>query len=301
MSRSKSTKAVPRIISVAVVIIFAVIFALSGFNGDKTATKPAAVQNGEEGRLSVHYLDVGQGDSEFVQLPNGECMLIDAGDMNYGGEITEQIKSLGYDKIDYLIATHPHADHIGGMSEVIECFEIGEIYMPRAIANTATFEELLNTISDKGLSISTARSETVIEESGGLTMEFLAPCFADYDDLNNYSAVLKITYNDSSFIFTGDAENASENEMLENSYSKLNADVLKVGHHGSKYSTTEEFLDAVSPEYAVISCGKDNSYGHPHSETVKRLTDAGVKLYRTDRLGEVTISTNGDGSYDVDY
>ncbi|MGN0534093.1 MAG: ComEC/Rec2 family competence protein [Eubacterium sp.] len=301
MSRSKSTKAVPRIISVAVVIIFAVIFAVSGFNGDKTATKPAAAQNGGEGWLSVHYLDVGQGDSEFVQLPNGECMLIDAGDMNYGGEITEQIKSLGYDKIDYLIATHPHADHIGGMSEVIESFEIGEIYMPRAIANTATFEELLNTISDKGLSISTARSETVIEESGGLTMEFLSPCSAEYDDLNNYSAVLKITYNDSSFIFTGDAEDASENEMLENSYSKLNADVLKVGHHGSKYSTTEDFLDAVSPEYAVISCGKDNSYGHPHSETVKRLTDAGVKLYRTDRLGAVTISTSGDGSYDVDY
>lgn len=301
MSRSKSTKAVPRIISVAIVLIFAVIFAVSGFNWEKTETKPAAVQNGGEGRLSVHYLDVGQGDSEFVQLPNGECMLIDAGDMNYGGEITEQIKSLGYDKIDYLIATHPHADHIGGMSEVIENFEIGEIYMPRAITNTATFEELLNTISDKGLSISTARSETVIEESGGLTMEFLAPCSAEYDDLNNYSAVLKITYNDSSFIFTGDAEDVSENEMLENSYSKLNSDVLKVGHHGSKYSTTEDFLNAVSPEYAVISCGKDNSYGHPHSETVKRLTDAGVKLYRTDRLGAVTISTNGDGSYDVDY
>lgn len=301
MSRSKSTKAVPRIVSVAVVIIFAVIFAVSGFNGEKTETKSAAVQNGGEGRLSVHYLDVGQGDSEFVQLPNGECMLIDAGDMNYGGEITEQIKSLGYDKIDYLIATHPHADHIGGMSEVIENFEIGEIYMPRATTNTATFEELLNTISDKGLSISTARSETVIEEGGGLTMEFLAPCSAEYDDLNNYSAVLKITYNDSSFIFTGDAEDVSENEMLENSYSKLNADVLKVGHHGSKYSTTEDFLNAVSPEYAVISCGKDNSYGHPHSETVKRLTDAGVKLYRTDRLGAVTISTNGDGSYDVDY
>ena len=301
MSRSKSTKAVPRIISVAIVLIFAVIFAVSGFNGEKTETKPAAVQNGGEGRLSVHYLDVGQGDSEFVQLPNGECMLIDAGDMNYGGEITEQIKSLGYDKIDYLIATHPHADHIGGMSEVIENFEIGEIYMPRATTNTATFEELLNTISDKGLSISTARSETVIEESGGLTMEFLAPCSAEYDDLNNYSAVLKITFNDSSFIFTGDAEDVSENEMLENSYSKLNSDVLKVGHHGSKYSTTEDFLNAVSPEYAVISCGKDNSYGHPHNETVKRLTDAGVKLYRTDRLGAVTISTNGDGSYDVDY
>lgn len=301
MSRSKSTKAVPRIVSVAVVIIFAVIFAVSGFNGEKTETKSAAVQNGGEGRLSVHYLDVGQGDSEFVQLPNGECMLIDAGDMNYGGEITEQIKSLGYDKIDYLIATHPHADHIGGMSEIIENFEIGEIYMPRATTNTATFEELLNTISDKGLSISTARSETVIEESGGLTMEFLAPCSAEYDDLNNYSAVLKITYNDSSFIFMGDAEDVSENEMLENSYSKLNADVLKVGHHGSKYSTTEDFINAVSPEYAVISCGKDNSYGHPHNETVKRLTDAGVKLYRTDRLGAVTISTNGDGSYDVDY
>ena len=301
MSRSKSTKAVPRIISVAIVLIFAVIFAVSGFNGEKTETKPAAVQNSGEGRLSVHYLDVGQGDSEFVQLPNGECMLIDAGDMNYGGEITEQIKSLGYDKIDYLIATHPHADHIGGMSEVIENFEIGEIYMPRAITNTATFEELLNTISDKGLSISTARSETVIEESGGLTMEFLAPCSAEYDDLNNYSAVLKITYNDSSFIFMGDAEDVSENEMLENSYSKLNSDVLKVGHHGSKYSTTEDFLNAVSPEYAVISCGKDNSYGHAHNETVKRLTDAGVKLYRTDRLGAVTISTNGDGSYDVDY
>ena len=123
----------------------------------------------------------------------------------------------------------------------------------------------------------------------------MAPVGSDYDELNNYSAVLKLTYNDVSFLFTGDAEDISENEMLENSYSDLDADVLKVGHHGSRYSTSDDFLNAVSPQYAVIECGEDNKYGHPHSETIAKLESNGTEIYRTDLNGNITFVTDGIG------
>ncbi|MCM1284601.1 MAG: MBL fold metallo-hydrolase [Acetobacter sp.] len=300
MSRKKkNVKGVPALSSLLVIIIVAIIYFISGGAGDFKADKVENTHTSSEG-IIVHYLDVGQGDSEFIEFPTGKCMLIDASISEYGSDIEDYIENLGYDRIDYLVATHPHADHIGGMEEIVESFDIGEIYMPRAVTTTKTYLDLLETVSEKNLTISTAKAGKVITDDN-INIEFLAPVNDGYEDLNNFSAVLKITYNKSSFLFTGDAEELSEDEMLASSYSKLNSDVLKVGHHGSRYSSSTEFLQAVSPVYSVISCGKNNSYGHPHKEAISRLNAVNSEIYRTDELGTITIFTAGDGDYEVDY
>ena len=243
--------------------------------------------------LTVNFLDVGQGDSEFIQLPNGKCMLIDAGISENSGRIVAKIKELGYEKIDYLIATHPHADHIGGMKKIVENFDIGEIYMPRASTNTKTFENLLQAISDKGLSINTAKAGKVILNGNDLKIEFLAPVSDSYGNLNDYSAVVRLQYGKNVFLFTGDAEALSEGEIL-NSYSKgtLKADVLKVGHHGSNTASTADFINAVMPEYAVIEVGNGNTYNHPHAEAINNLNAVGAEILRTDINGNIKISSD---------
>ena len=240
--------------------------------------------------LTVNFLDVGQGDSEFIQLPDGKCMLIDAGVSDSAAKIAAKISGLGYEKIDYLIATHPHADHIGGMKKIVENFEIGEIYMPRASTDTRTFENLLQAIADKGLSINTAKAGKVLYESNDLKIEFLAPISNGYDDLNNYSAVIRIQHGNNVFLFTGDAEKLAEGEILS-AYPKssLKADVLKVGHHGSSTSSSADFINAVRPKYAVIEVGVENSYNHPHAEAIGNLNAVGAEILRTDLNGNITI------------
>lgn len=303
MSRKKkNVKGASALGSLLVILFVAIVYFISGFGGnanDNKTDKAVNVHTSSEGVI-VHYLDIGQGDSEFIEFPTGKCMLIDAATAEYGNDIENYIENLGYERIDYLVATHPHADHIGGMEEIVESFDIGEIYMPRAVTTTKTYSDLLETISEKNLSIHTAKAGKTIADDE-IKISFLAPVSEEYDDLNNYSAVLKITYNHSSFLFMGDAEELSEKEILASSYSELNADVLKAGHHGSKYSSSTDFLQAVSPDYAVISCGENNSYGHPHKEALDRLNAVHAEVFRTDELGTITIFTAGDGNYEVDY
>lgn len=296
MSKRKNKKQVPVALVILIVVIAAVVSVL---NSQKEDGKPVNKVSTNGDSIVVHYLDVGQGDSEFIELPDGKCMLIDSGTSEYSQVIIDKIESYGYSTIDYVVATHPHADHIGGMSKVVDAFDVGEIYMPRASTTTKTFENLLTTISDKGLSINTAKAGVEVYSDSSLEMEFLAPLGSEYKDLNNYSAVLKITYGSNSFLFMGDAEDLVEEELLKKDYSLLDADVLKVGHHGSSSSSTADFLTAVNPQYAVISCGVDNSYGHPHRETVKSLTDMGIEYYRTDEHGTVTIACDGNGVFDI--
>lgn len=285
------------IVIFAVVLSLVMVKVLNGDVADNPADSKVAVN---DGKLDVHFLDVGQGDSEFIELPNGQCMLIDASESGYGERIVETIEGYGYSEIDYIVATHPHADHIGGMSDIIESFEIGEIYMPKAVSTSKTYERLLTAVSDKGLEINTAKADKTIYSDSEMQIDILAPVSESYGETNNYSAVVKITYGSDSFLFTGDAEELAENEMLDYCYDKLGADVLKVGHHGSSSSTGDEFLNAVNPKYAVISCGAGNSYGHPHSETVSKLKNMGIEYYRTDINGTVTISCDGNGAFDTE-
>ena len=243
------------------------------------------------GTLSVHYLDVGQGDSIFIELPNQKCMLIDAGENMYGKSITEYINNLGYQKIDYLVATHPHADHIGSMAYVVKHNDIGEIYMPKVATTTKTYENLLNAISDKGLKVKSAKAGMNIVDDNDFSINILAPVTIEEDDLNNCSIILKMNYKSDSFLFLGDAEK----KELETVTADMSAEVLKVGHHGSRTSTTKALLEEVNPKYAVISLGKNNSYGHPHKSTLKLLDEFGVETYRTDEDGTIVISTEGSG------
>lgn len=290
----KNLKKYLSVIAVLAVITAVVISAFSGF----TENDDEAVSVKNIG-VTVHFLDVGQGDSEFIELPEGKCMLIDASTAEYGDDIVSTVQDLGYDKIDYLVATHPHADHIGGMAQVIESLDIGEIYMPKAVSTTKTFENLLETISRKNLQITTATAGKEICTYSDVTAKFLAPVSDSYDETNDYSAVVKITYGDNSFLFMGDAEKLSEDEMLANDIYSLEADVLKIGHHGSSSSTGTEFLQAVNPQYAVISCGEGNSYGHPHKETLDLLESFEVMIFRTDTDGSITVSCDGSGDYDI--
>ena len=285
------------------IIIAVVIFVIVSRNADvefNPVTK-SAVNPNSEGMLFVHYIDVGQGDCEFIELPDGRCVLIDAGESAYSSVVSKEIKELGYDKIDFVVGTHPHTDHIGGLRGVVSSFDIGAVYMPRASSNSATFEKLLLEIKDKGLKINTVKAGDKLVETDEYSMVFLAPLSDSYEDLNNYSAVIRLEYNGNTFLFTGDAESLSENEMLDYYYDELDCDVLKVGHHGSRYSTSDEFLDAVSPSYAIISCGKGNSYGHPHQETLSKLYDVNTQVLRTDQLGSITICCDADGGFEVAY
>lgn len=245
--------------------------------------------------LKVHYIDVGQGDSILVQLPNGETALIDGGSGSSSDTVIGYLKEQEVEKIDYLIATHPHEDHIGGLPEVIKNFEVGNIYMPNKTHNTEAFESFLLAIQDKGMKFKTPVAGDKFIDKEGLSLEVLAPekDTTSSDNLNNYSIVLKLAYEDNSFLFTGDAEAESEQIMLNNNYD-LAADVLKIGHHGSDTSTTEQFLERVDPRYAIVSAGQDNQYGHPSQSIMDRLTSKITNVYRTDENGTIVITSDGE-------
>ena len=227
-------------IVIFVVLIVAVWFLHYG-NSDKKSYP----------EVTVRFLDVGQADCEVIQLYDGRNVIIDAGGSETADELVEKLKSFGIEKFDYVIATHPHEDHIGGMSEIINNFETDTVYMPDVVSTTDAFEAMLDSIEASGTDVKQAKSGVSIINEDGVKMEFMAPVGSDYKDKNDYSAVLKFTYHNRTFLFTGDAERISENEMLDNK-ANLKADVLKVGHHGSNSSTGNDFLNAVKPELKLV-------------------------------------------------
>ncbi len=242
--------------------------------------------------LSVHYINVGQGDSIFVRLPNGETMLIDAGENDQGAVVCRYLTSLGVEKIDYLVGTHPHSDHIGGLDTVIMSFDVGVVYLPDATSTSKTFEDVLDAIRKKELKTYQAKAgvSIVSNEDKSISVSVLSPVSNSYEGLNNASIVISLRYMDTSFLFTGDAEYTVEKELWD---TIAHHDVLKVGHHGSNTSSTAKFLERVSPQYAVIPVGCDNAYGHPHDEVLGRLSRFGCKIYRTDTQGTVVALSDG--------
>ena len=239
--------------------------------------------------LKVHYLDVGQGDSIFIELPNNETILIDAAESYQSENIINYLKNLNYQKIDYVIGTHPHTDHIGGLKDIINTFEIGKIYMPKVVSTTKTYESLLMAIKDKNLKINTAKAGTSIIDTDALKINILAPNNSIYTELNNYSVVTKITYGTTKFLFMGDAEKLSENEIKEN----VTADVIKIGHHGSNTSSSIDFIKKVNAKYGIISVGLNNKYNLPKEETITNWENSGTKIYLTSTNGTIRASSDG--------
>ena len=220
-------------------------------------------------------------------------MLIDAGESSKGKIISNYIANLGYSKIDYVVGTHPHTDHIGGLAYIISNFDIGNIYMPKVISTSKTYENLLNAISQKGLKITTAKAGVNIFSDENLNIGIIAPT-GEYSDLNNYSAVVKITYKNRKFLFMGDAETKSENNII----SDVSADVIKIGHHGSDTSSGQTFVNKVNPKYVIIMVGSNNQYNHPYQLIIDRWINAGARVYRTDINGNIIVISDGE-SLDV--
>lgn len=247
--------------------------------------------NPPSGTMEVHFIDVGQGDSILVKT-DSEAMLIDAGDNDSGTLVTDYLKDQGITELNYIIGTHPHADHIGGLDTVLNSISVDTVIFPSVSHTTDTFEDVLEALEKKHLSITKAAVGSRYS-LGSAVFTIVAPNSPTYDEINNYSVGIKLTFGDTSFLMTGDAQRLSEDEMLANGID-LSADVLKLGHHGSADSTGAEFLEAVNPSYAVISVGKYNVYRHPNTQTIQELLKQNIEVYRTDEQGTIVFTSDGD-------
>lgn len=288
----KNEKKIRKIICIIIGIIIVLFILLNGdFINNATASvsniNNSNENNNVDGSLSVHFIDVGQGDCIYIN--QGEYnMLIDAGNNEDGEKLVSYLKSLNVNGFDYVIGTHPHEDHIGGMDDIINNFEIDNYYMPDKLSTTKTFEDVLDALDNKGLSYTVPNIDDEFK-LGDATFKVIYSG-DDTNDINDSSIVLKMTYGDNTFLFTGDATSNVEEIILNKD---IKSDVLKVAHHGSSYSSTTEFLDKVDPKYAIISVGKNNSYNHPASITLQKLSNRDIKVYRTDLDGTIIFTSDG--------
>lgn len=281
-----------------IIVIISIFLAVKEMNiFPSTITETPTTENIEstrlEGEMKVHYIDVGQGDCIFIELPNSETMLIDAGEYDEVDGAVTYIHSYGYDTIDYVIATHPHSDHIGGMKTIFDNFNVKNVYLSPAISTTKTYEYMLEAIQNSNAKAYKAFAGTEIISEDNLSVIVVAPATDNPDDytdnLNDSSVILKLTYGETSFLFTGDAEKAEEDAIRTN----IKCDVLKIGHHGSRTSTSANFLKNAKPKYAIISVGEGNEYGHPTEEVLKRLEERNIEVFRTDLMGSIVVTSDG--------
>lgn len=244
--------------------------------------------------FSMHTIDVGQSESTLI-ITEGKTILIDAGETDKGFDVVTYLKKYDIKKVDILIATHPHTDHIGGMSEVVKQLQIGSILFDTLpndlIPTTRTYTNLLETIAEKGLKIKKVKAGDSFE-IGGSKLEIIAP-IGQYSDLNEMALVIKLSYKNIKVLFTGDAGKYSEKDILEHNLD-LKCDILKVGHHGSNESSTKAFLQAVNPKYSIISVGVGNSYNLPGKDTILRLNQLNTKIFRTDLNGDIVLTSDGE-------
>lgn len=243
--------------------------------------------------LQVHFIDVGQGDSTLIITPDKKTVLIDAGDEQHSSRTTGYIKSQGIDKLDLVIATHPDADHIGGMDKVIKNFDIGMFSMPLVSKDTKQYKEIKKELKNKKLKNKPLYTGDGLSIGKDVKLQILSPQKnKTYSDTNEYSIVARLLYKEVSFLFMADA--TMENEIaIINDFDDIRADVLKLGHHGSSTSTSDYFLGKVNPSIGVISCGKNNKYGHPHKEVMNLLEKYNIMIFRTDEQGSIVLKSDG--------
>ncbi|MEA4827964.1 ComEC/Rec2 family competence protein [Clostridium sp. JNZ J1-5] len=274
--------------SKAILVFFTIILILCVYVIYNYSMKASVVFPSKD-KLLIHYIDVDQGDAILIQF-NNENILIDSGSGNK--KASSYLKKQKISKLNYVIATHPHDDHIGNMSHIIKNFSIDKFYSPKITTTTDTFKNMALNLNKKGLKISPITSEITLNLEEKIHC-YIIPTYSNYTNLNNYSAIIKIVYGNTSFIFSGDAESIREEETLNKGYN-ISADVIKIGHHGSKSSTSQKYLDEVNPKVAIISCGKGNDYGHPHKETLLKLKEKGIITFRTDIHKTVVLESDGN-------
>lgn len=257
---------------------------------DAQTVRPTDTPVPKSDLMEVHFLDVGQADAVLVKT-EAASMLIDAGKNEDGDAVVQYIQQQGITKLDYMIGTHPHEDHIGGMDVVINSLDIGTVILPEKTHTSQTFLDVLTAIDNKGLEITLAHTGDEYP-LGSAKFTILAPN-ADYgDNLNNWSVGLKLQNGNNNFVFTGDAESQAEEDILSTGID-LKADVFKAGHHGSETSNIDAVLEAVSPAFTVISCGKDNQYGHPDLAALERFQRHNIQIFRTDEQGTIIATSDG--------
>lgn len=285
MNSKKINKILNKII---IILIVLVIGAFGKEKIDKKEEEKNEVSTIANSKLEIYFFDVGQADSILLK-EDDYTMLIDGGNTADGENLANYLKNdLNIEDIDILIGTHPHEDHIGGLPEIINELNIEKIYLPNATTTSKIFEKLLDTIEENDYTINIPK---IGEEFKLNNMNFkVIYTGTDESDLNNTSIVLKLNYGTTNYLFTGDATDKTEEKILE---SDIEADVLKIGHHGSSYSTIDDFLNKVNPKYAIIQVGQNNKYGHPTSKTINKLNDKKIKIYRTDEDGTIKLTSDG--------
>ena len=298
MARNRRNTKIKKAFATALALIIVGVAGILGTNQDLMSTvsnmgEPANNSNEQQVEfvaqedLLIDFIDVGQADSILIRNQD-KTMLIDAGTNEAGETVVAYLQNLGITKIDYLIGTHPHEDHIGGLDDVINHFNIGQIYMPKIETTTKTFEDVLDAIENKNLTVTSPNKGDKIE-IGQAVGTFMTDPILDKDNLNLSSLVLRLEFGNNSFLFMGDAE-----EENEETISWPKTDILKVGHHGSNTSSSETFLTQVQPQYSIIMVGKDNSYNLPTQATIDKLNTIGSKIYRTDENGTIQINSDGN-------
>jgi len=290
MAKRRQKKSNKFVYTLVVAVFIAVVAFLQG-----QGVLPETVNPNVDGKVYLHIIDVGQGSSTLVQQGN-VGILIDAGELDYGSTVSSYINACGIDDLKYVVASHPHSDHIGGLPRVLQDFEVGELLMPEIdeqnLPTTRVYERLLDTITERKITASYCEVGDVYT-LGDIRMEVLGPV-VQTDDLNNMSAICKISFGDTDIMILGDAE-TQELSPVYNYSEGLESEILIMGHHGSRTSLHKEFLEAVDPLEAIISCGKNNSYGHPHKETINFLMKNNIEYWRTDYSGDIVYLIDATG------
>lgn len=286
----------------ALFLTFSLTLALAGCGGEGKASGPAAPSAAADSMLTLRMLDIGQGDS-FLLEKGGKFVLIDSGDIEHRETLTKLLQRYGVKEISKVIITHPHEDHLGGMGAVFKNFSVGEVYDDGVSTNTGSYRNYVKTIRAKKIPYHSLKAGESLELFPGVSLDVLGPASLIRDskgkpDLNNNSIAGRLSYGNFSVMFTGDAEKEEEADILKRG-GTFASDILKSGHHGSRTSSSEAWLRAVSPKAVLISCGLDNSYGHPHKTTLARYEKAHIQVYRTDRNGTVTVTSDGN-SYKIE-